>query len=67
MKAFKTELDPNNVQTTAFRQHSGAGRWAYNWGLERIKEAIALALEDMGANEPPQLEFVGIQRVTVLA
>lgn len=40
MKAFKTELDPNNVQTTMFRQHSGAGRWAYNWGLERIKEAV---------------------------
>ena len=40
MKAFKTELDPNNVQTTMLRQHSGAGRWAYNWGLERIKEAI---------------------------
>ena len=40
MKAFKTELDPNNVQTTALRQHCGAGRWAYNWGLERIKQAI---------------------------
>lgn len=40
MKAFKTELDPNNVQATALRQHCGAGRWAYNWGLERIKQAI---------------------------
>jgi len=36
-RAFKTELDPNNVQETAFRQHCGAGRWAYNWGIEQIK------------------------------
>jgi putative transposase len=35
-KAFKTELDPNNVQTTALRQHCGAARWAYNWGLAEI-------------------------------
>ncbi len=39
MKAFKTELDPNNIQTTTLRQHCGAARWAYNWGLERIKQA----------------------------
>ena len=39
MKAFKTELDPNNVQTTRLRQHCGAARWAYNWGLERVKQA----------------------------
>src|SRR5262245_7052630 len=23
------------------RQHVGSARWAYNWGLERIKQAIA--------------------------
>ncbi|MFZ4658370.1 MAG: RNA-guided endonuclease InsQ/TnpB family protein [Caldilineaceae bacterium] len=40
MKAFKTELDPNNKQITAMKQHCGAGRWAYNWGLEQIKQAI---------------------------
>lgn len=40
-KAFKTELKPNNVQTTALRRHCGAARWAYNWGLERIHEAAA--------------------------
>ena len=38
-KSFKTELKPNNVQTTALRQHCGAARWAYNWGLERIHAA----------------------------
>lgn len=39
MKAYKTELDPNNVQRTALLQHCGAARWAYNWGLEQIKTA----------------------------
>ena len=36
-RAFKTELDLNNRQMTACRQHAGAARWAYNWGL-RIKQ-----------------------------
>ena len=39
--AYKSELDPNNKQSTAMRQHVGAARWAYNWGLERIKQAAA--------------------------
>lgn len=41
MKAFKSELDPNNAQVTAMRQHVGAARFAYNWGLEKIKQAAA--------------------------
>ena len=36
-RAYKTELDLNNRQMTACRQHAGAARWAYNWGL-RIKQ-----------------------------
>ncbi|MFM7585150.1 MAG: helix-turn-helix domain-containing protein, partial [Caldilinea sp.] len=28
-----------NKQSRAMRQHVGAVRWAYNWGLERIKQA----------------------------
>ncbi len=39
--AYKSELDPNNKQITAMRQHVGAARWAYNWGLERIKQTAA--------------------------
>jgi len=38
-RAYKTELDLNNVQTTACRKHAGAARWAYNWGLARKQEA----------------------------
>ena len=34
-RAYKVELDPNNSQRTRLRQHAGAARWAYNWGLAR--------------------------------
>jgi putative transposase len=38
-RAYKTELALNNAQTTACKQHAGAARWAYNWGLARKQEA----------------------------
>lgn len=41
LRAFKTELDLNNKQKTACRQHAGAARFAYNWGLDRKKAAFA--------------------------
>jgi putative transposase len=41
-RAYKTELDLNDRQVTACKQHAGAARWAYNWGLhvkqERYRE-----------------------------
>src|SRR5215469_11944220 len=36
-RAYQTELDLNDQQVTACRQHAGAARWAYNWGL-RVKQ-----------------------------
>src|SRR5262250_1236571 len=36
-RAYKTELDLTDQQVTACRQHAGAARWAYNWGL-RVKQ-----------------------------
>jgi putative transposase len=36
-RAYKIELDLNDQQVTACKQHAGAARWAYNWGL-RIKQ-----------------------------
>ncbi len=39
MKAYKTELDPDNVQGTTLLKHCGTARFAYNWGLARRKEA----------------------------
>lgn len=39
VRAYKTELDPNDVQQTALLRHAGAARWAFNWGLARKIEA----------------------------
>ena len=36
-RAYKTELDLNDQQVTACKQHAGAARYAYNWGL-KIKQ-----------------------------
>jgi putative transposase len=37
-RAYKTELDLNDLQLTACKQHAGAARWAYNWGLQVKQE-----------------------------
>jgi putative transposase len=39
LRAFKTELDLNNVQKTHCAQHAGVARYAYNWGLARKQAA----------------------------
>ena len=36
-RAYQTELDLSDRQVTACKQHAGAARWAYNWGL-RLKQ-----------------------------
>lgn len=33
LRAYKTELDFNNRQRTAFLKHAGAARFVYNWAL----------------------------------
>lgn len=45
LRGFKTELDPNNVQRTAFMRHAGAARWAFNWGLAKKIEARKAGLK----------------------
>lgn len=37
LKAYKTELDPNNVQRTLLLKHAGAARFVWNWALARRK------------------------------
>jgi transposase len=37
-RAYTTELDLTDRQITACKQHAGAARWAYNWGLQRKQE-----------------------------
>ena len=38
LKAYKTQLDPNNSQITKIRMNCGASRFAFNWALSRKKE-----------------------------
>lgn len=40
LKGYKVELDPNKRQMTLFRKHIGASRWAFNWALQKKKEAF---------------------------
>ncbi len=44
-KAYRYELDPNNLQRTSLHQHAGVARFAYNWGLE---QRITLFKEHQG-------------------
>ena len=37
-KSYKTELRPNNKQTTMLKKHCGTARFAYNWMLGLLKE-----------------------------
>jgi len=39
-KRYKSELDPNNIQKTSLKKNVGAARWAFNWALEKKKEAL---------------------------
>lgn len=40
-RAYKVELEPNNVQVTKLKQNIGAARWAYNWGLAQKIETYS--------------------------
>lgn len=39
LRAYRVELDPNNVQRTAMQRHAGAVRFIYNWGLAAITQS----------------------------
>lgn len=40
IRAYKTQVYPNNHQQTLFRMNCGASRWAFNYGLEKKQEAF---------------------------
>jgi putative transposase len=40
LKAYKTEINPNNSQITKMRMNCGAARFGFNFALERKKEAF---------------------------
>lgn len=58
--AYKTELDPNNVQRTSLVRHAGVARFAYNWGLRRKKEVRILNMLPVSRIKTPT--FVDLSR-----
>lgn len=37
-RGYRTQLDLNHQQITLCKQHAGAARWSWNWGLRRKQE-----------------------------
>lgn len=62
------ERDEAGIYVASVPQLPGCHTQAESLGLlmDRVREAIALCLEVQGA-EAPNLEFVGVQRITVAA
>ncbi|HEU5199281.1 MAG TPA: transposase, partial [Ktedonobacterales bacterium] len=50
-RAYKTELELNDKQATACKQHAGASRFAYNWGLARRQEVYKATGKSVWAME----------------
>jgi transposase len=50
-RGYRTELDLNNKQITACKQHAGAARYAYNWGLKRKQEVYQTTGRSISAME----------------
>jgi IS605 OrfB family transposase len=50
-RGYKTELDLNHQQMTACKQHAGAARWAWNWGLHRKQEVYQQTGRSISAME----------------
>ena len=51
MKTFKVMLVPNNRQRTRLFQFAGAARFAYNWALQKEREAYAAGEKFIGSND----------------
>lgn len=50
--ARKVEIQPTPAQRQALLQHAGCARWAYNWGLQRKKEAREARKAALDAGTP---------------
>jgi putative transposase len=51
-QAFRYALDPTRAQSQALASHCGAARFAFNWGLELVKERSEARRKD-GITEVP--------------
>ena len=50
-KTYKVRLEPNNKQHARMLQYAGAARFAYNWAIDREKEAYELGSGFINDNE----------------
>jgi len=51
-QAFRYALDPTRAQSQALASHCGAARFAFNWGLELVKQRSEARRND-GITEVP--------------
>jgi putative transposase len=51
-RAYRYELKPNKAQREHLEQHADVARFAYNWALERCREAL-----ERGENRPNAIEL----------
>jgi putative transposase len=58
-QAYKFALNPAPAQERALRSHAGAARFAWNWGLRRVKERYAAERKWYGAAELHKLWNAG--------
>jgi hypothetical protein len=63
-RAYKTELDLNHKQITACKQHAGAARWAYNWGLQVKRERYRATKKSPNAVDLHR-ELIALKRTQV--
>jgi putative transposase len=47
-QAYRYAIDPSAVQLRALKSHSGAARFAWNWGLVKCKERYSVTLPRIG-------------------
>jgi putative transposase len=54
VQAYRFALDPTPGQEAALRSHCGAQRFAFNWGLARVKANLAQRAAERGYGIPEQ-------------
>ena len=55
LKTYKVRLEPNNKQHSRMMQYAGAARFAYNWALDREREAYESGNGFIDGNELSRL------------
>ena len=58
-QAYRFALDPTPRQGRAFASHAGAARFAYNWGIARVGQALDERTEQRAAGAQPTTKVPG--------